>query len=82
MREFRRDLWSQAAAIAHAGKYGFFFRNVSKFNCDYCPFAALCLNNITLHPQQAPTGFEILDDVHPELAIGRDGFSELLWSKP
>ena len=68
LAEFRVELWQQAEQLADTRRHGRWFRNVGKMTCDYCQFANLCLNSIRVEPGVAPSGFEILRDVHPELA--------------
>lgn len=68
LAEFQIELWQQAEQLEETRKHGRWFRNVGKMTCDYCPFANLCLNSIRVEPGIAPSGFEILHDVHPELA--------------
>jgi len=68
LAEFQIELWQQAEQLADTRRHGRWFRNVGKMTCDYCQFANLCLNSIRVEPGVAPSGFEILRDVHPELA--------------
>lgn len=68
LAEFQLELWQQAEQLEETRKHGRWFRNVGKMTCDYCQFANLCLNSIRVEPGVAPSGFEILRDVHPELA--------------
>lgn len=64
----RLELWQQADLIRESRRRGRWFRNVSRMTCDHCQFAELCLSNIRVDPERPPAGYELLDDVHPELA--------------
>lgn len=44
-------------------------RNVSKITCGSCEFANICLSGGRVDPAFPPAGYEILTDVHPELAV-------------
>jgi len=66
--EFRRELALQAELLAECRRRGWWFRNVSALTCRNCQYSALCLNGITIGPDDPPpSGFEFLPDVHPEL---------------
>lgn len=64
---FRVELWQQAKAIIDARNGKRWFRNVHRFTCNNCDFAELCLNRVDVSAESIPGGFEILNDVHPEL---------------
>lgn len=68
LAEFQAELWHQAKQLLEARRHGRWFRNVSKFTCGTCEFADLCLSGVRVTPGVAPSGFQILDDVHPELS--------------
>jgi len=68
LAQFQVELWQQAEQLEETQRHSRWFRNVGKMTCDYCQFANLCLNSIHVEPGIAPSGFEILRDVHPELA--------------
>jgi len=44
------------------------YRNVGKMTCGSCDFADLCLSGTRIDPACPPSGFELLNDPHPELA--------------
>ena len=73
---FRAELWQQAkhlmALRRRAGRLAdpaaAHFRNVGRMTCGQCEFANLCLGGISVNPDSPPTGYQVLPDVHPELA--------------
>lgn len=67
LARFQVELWLQAEQLRDARRCGRWFRNIDRFTCGTCEFADLCLNNVHVTPGVAPSGFQILDDVHPEL---------------
>lgn len=67
LSEFQLELWQQAKQLRESQKNNRWFRNVSKITCVYCQFRDICLNSIAVDPSSPPSGFEILDDIHPEL---------------
>lgn len=78
LAEFSAELWQQAQLImatrrraASAGPCAW-FRNVSKLTCGFCQFANLCLGAVRVDPDAPPVGYEILDNVHPELSTTGD----------
>ena len=70
LEEFRLEVWQQAKQLLEARRHGRWFRNVHRFTCGTCDFADLCLNGTRVAPGEAPAGYELLTDVHPELATG------------
>ena len=76
LAEYQAELWQQAQALlelrrraAHlADPARAHFRNVSKMTCSNCEFAELCLNGVRVDPACPPSGYQVLSDVHPELA--------------
>ena len=68
LQEFQLELWQQARQLREAQRHGRWFRNVGKMTCDYCQFSDLCLQGIHVEPDKPPAGYEILADVHAELA--------------
>ena len=67
LQEFQTELWQQAKQLREAQRYGRWFRNVGKMTCDWCQFTNLCLQSIDVDRNNPPVGFEILDNVFPEL---------------
>lgn len=43
-------------------------KNVSQMNCQSCQFSGICLNNISVDPENPPAGF-VVGERHPELEI-------------
>jgi len=72
LAEFQAELWHQAKLLLEARRYGRWFRNIHRFTCGTCEFADLCLNTVRVTPGVAPSGFQFLADVHPELSVGDD----------
>jgi len=70
LAEFQAELWHQAQLLLEARRHNRWFRNIHRFTCGTCEFADLCLNAVRVTPGVAPSGFQILTDVHPELSIG------------
>ena len=72
---YQAELWQQAQHLMElrrrAGKLAdpsnAHFRNVSKMTCGMCEFAELCLTGVRVDPACPPTGFQVLETVHPEL---------------
>jgi hypothetical protein len=75
LAEFQAELWQQAQLILETRRRAArlddpsraWFRNVSRMTCGYCEFADLCLNAVRVDPANPPSGYEMLDDPHPEL---------------
>lgn len=67
LREFAIDAWNQAKQMYEAKKHGRWFRNVSRFTCDGCEFADICLNCVQVNPEYPPSGFERHNNKHREL---------------
>ena len=70
LAEFQVELWQQAKQLLDSRRHGRWFRNVNRMTCSYCDFADICLNSVRVAPGSAPTGFQFLSDVHPELFTG------------
>ena len=64
------EIWQQSQAILDARKHGRWYRNVDRFTCSYCQFAGICIENSSVENGNIPSGYEKLDDVHPELGQG------------
>lgn len=67
LEECRYELWQQSQQLIEMRRHGRWYRNVAHNTCAYCQFAGLCLNNVHVTPENPPSGFTILADVHPEL---------------
>ncbi len=69
LAEFQAELWAESQTLLHRRARGLWPRTGCNTRaCDYCQFADLCLQRISVDPQNPPAGYEILPDVHPELA--------------
>lgn len=68
VNELQHELWQQGQLILNCQNKNIWFKNVTNITCPHCEYSSLCYNNITVDPEMPPTGFEILEDVHPELA--------------
>jgi hypothetical protein len=67
--EFRAELWQEGQTLLHRMNKGLWPRTgVNTRSCDYCQYADLCLQRIGVDPANPPQGYEVLADVHPELA--------------
>lgn len=67
IEELRYELWQQAKNMIDARKAGRWFRNVSRFTCQWCDFAPVCLGGGGVTPGTAPRGYVIREVKHPEL---------------
>jgi len=68
LQEFQLELWQQTRQLREAQRHGRWFRNVGRMTCEYCEFSELCLQSVEVNPGSPPAGYEILSDVHAELA--------------
>lgn len=69
LREFEQELWDQQKTLAACQKHGRWYRNtaacVGMFTCDYL---TICSERTSVgRDREAPLGFRLLEDVHPEL---------------
>jgi hypothetical protein len=67
LRECEYELWQQAQQLAEMRRHSRWYRNVTPDNCNRCQFANLCQNNVHVDPAQPPSGYTVMDNVHPEL---------------
>jgi len=75
LAQFQAELWQQGQYLLELRRRAAklndpaaaYFRNVNKLTCGTCDFADLCLNSVRVDSVSPPTGFEILDNVNPEL---------------
>ncbi len=67
LEEFRAEIWQQSQLLRECRKNNWWFRNVAFNTCGHCEYKHLCLNGIEVDPRHPPTGFVVMDDVHPEL---------------
>lgn len=69
LREFEQELWDQQKTLAACRSHGRWYRNtaacVGMFVCDYLTICAE--RSIVGRDKEAPLGFRLLEDVHPEL---------------
>jgi hypothetical protein len=72
LQAFRLECWQQAQLLSDCRRWGRWFRNVGRNTCSFCEYSRLCLQSITVAPEAPPDGFEIVNDVHPELAEGEE----------
>lgn len=63
----RQELWDQAKQLAECERHGRWYRNVGPFTCDYCDYADICLQGVTVNGDTAPAGYRFVEDKHPEL---------------
>lgn len=65
---FQAELWQQAATLRDCQRNNRWYRNVGKWTCAFCDYTDLCLNRVGVSPDlPPPSGYEYLDNVHPEL---------------
>ena len=77
LAQYKAELWQQAQQLIETRRRAALlddpakahFRNVSKMTCGMCDFANLCLTGVHVDPANPPAGFQVLDNVHPELAV-------------
>jgi len=75
LTQFQAELWQQAQQLMECRRRAArlprpqdaYFCNVGRFTCDHCPFAEICLQSITVNPDAPPAGYEVRDELHPEL---------------
>lgn len=67
IEELRSELWQQANNMREARKAGRWYRNVSRFTCQWCDFVPICLGGANVIPGTAPRGYVIRKLKHPEL---------------
>jgi len=76
LAECRAELWQQAQLILETRRRAArlpdpsraWFRNVGRMTCGFCEFAGLCLGAVRIDPASPPSGYQVLDRIHPELA--------------
>lgn len=68
--ECQHELWQQSQQLIEIRRHGRWYRHVTR-DCTFCEFVGLCLNNVRVDPASPPSGFVILNNVHPEL--GKEG---------
>ena len=76
LAQYRAELWEHAQllmAIRHraarlADPSTAWFRNVSKLTCGHCEYAGFCFDCPRVDPANLPSGFQRLENVHPELS--------------
>ena len=77
LTEYRAELWQQSQHLMELHRRAAklpdparaHFRNVSKMTCGQCEFSNICLNGLRVDPACPPAGYQVLQDVHPELAV-------------
>ena len=67
LEECRYEVWQQGRLLADCRRHGRWFRSVNGLTCPFCEYAEVCLNSIAVDPANPPEGFEVAEDVHPEL---------------
>lgn len=67
IEECRQENWEIQQTIREAQRTGRHYRTVNRNTCPYCPYFDVCSSNLSIDPAQLPAGFEIVQDVHPEL---------------
>lgn len=65
--EFRVESWQIGQMILTCRRTGRWYRNISRFTCSYCEFKEICLQSITVDPDNPPTGFTRLENPDSEL---------------
>lgn len=69
LAQFRAELWQQTQALQIFLKHDFRYRSVSRMNCATCEYSGICLGGVRVEAGgPAPSGFEFVDDPHPELS--------------
>ena len=76
LAQYQAELWQHAQVLLETRHRAArlpdpstaWFRNVSRMTCANCEFADLCLNAVRVDPTSPPSGYQRLDDPHPELA--------------
>lgn len=73
--EFLAEQWDVQLAIREAQRSGRWFRTVSRQTCTYCPYFGICSEGRKIEPHNLPIGFEIVENLHPELSLGESNVS-------
>ena len=71
--EMRDELWDVQKTLRDAQLKQRWFRTVGRDTCPYCPFFGLCSSRFDPSNGEAPEGFVLLDNKHPELEGTHDG---------
>lgn len=66
LRDFRAEMWQLGQMLLTCRNRDLWFRTVGRSTCDYCDYADLCLQSISVN-EGVPAGYTRLDDPHPEL---------------
>lgn len=67
--EFRQETWEVQKDIRHAQQTNRWYRNAGRFTCDNCCYFNFCTGMELFEPDQPPPiGFQIVSNIHPELA--------------
>ncbi len=68
IQEFEFELWSQQLDLRATQKSGRWFRNTSScVGFGRCEYFDICTNSITVDPNNPPSGFARVSEIHPEL---------------
>ncbi len=69
IRDFRNELWDIAHAIRDARNNHRWYRTANKNTCSWCSYYGLCTTKFNLVSGELPEGFEISENLHPELEL-------------
>ncbi len=67
LAEFQQELWQQADLIRESRNRNRWFRNAGPMTCRLCEFSGICLQCLSIDPDNPPAGYERLSNPHPEL---------------
>ena len=65
--ECRQELWEVQQAIREAQRAGRWYRTCNRNTCSFCAYFDLCTCGYNPKIDPLPDGFEVVQDVHPEL---------------
>jgi RecB family exonuclease len=68
LEAFSIDAWDQAKQLMDVRRHKRWFRNASRWTCDFCDYAGICLSGQRIDPNAPPSGFRVAETAHPELA--------------
>lgn len=69
LEDYAHELWDIAHAIRDARNNHRWYRTANKNTCSWCSYYGLCTTKFNLASGELPEGFEITDNLHPEMEL-------------